>query len=98
MIEERKNYEVAQYKAKTQKTLADAQSYENAKLVSAGLTPQEKAEWQYKTSVDVARELKDLKLPEIYIQDGAKQGANNGNLLQSLIGAELAKKMMNKNN
>lgn len=98
LIEERKNYEVAQYKAKTQKTLADAQSYENAKLVSAGLTPQEKAEWQYKTSVDVARELKDLKLPEIYIQDGAKQGANNGNLLQSLIGAELAKKMMNKNN
>ena len=94
LIEERKNYEVAQYKAKTQKTLADAQSYENAKLVSAGLTPQERAEWEYKTSVNVARELKDLRLPEIYIQDGNKSGSD-GNLLQSLIGAELAKKMMN---
>ena len=95
LIEERKNYEVAQFKAKTQKTLADAQSYENAKLVTAGLTPQERAEWEYKTSVNVARELKELRLPEIYIQDGGKS-SNDGNLLQSLIGAELAKKMINK--
>ncbi|GAA4277604.1 SPFH domain-containing protein [Aquimarina mytili] len=93
LIEERKNYEVAQFKAKTQKTMADAQSYENAKLVNAGLTPQERAEWEYKTSVNIARELKELKLPEIYIQDGNKQG-NEGNLLQSLIGADLAKKIM----
>lgn len=97
LIEERKNYEVAQFKAKTQKTMADAQSYENAKLVTAGLTPQERAEWEYKTSVNIARELKELRLPEIYIQDGGKQG-NDGNLLQSLIGAELAKKMMSKKN
>ncbi len=97
LIEERKNYEVAQFKAKTQKTMADAQSYENAKLVTAGLTPQERAEWEYKTSVNIARELKELKLPEIYIQDGNKQD-NDGNLLQSLIGADLAKKMMTKKN
>ncbi|MEW7280180.1 hypothetical protein ABW636_16440 [Aquimarina sp. 2201CG1-2-11] len=97
LIEERKNYEVAQFKAKTQKTMADAQSYENAKLVNAGLTPQERAEWEYKTSVNIARELKELKLPEIYIQDGGKQGSE-GNLLQSLIGAELAKKMMDNKN
>ncbi len=97
LIEERKNYEVAQFKAKTQKTMADAQSYENAKLVNAGLTPQERAEWEYKTSVNIARELKELRLPEIYIQDGGKQGSE-GNLLQSLIGAELAKKMMDNKN
>ena len=95
LIEERKKYEVAQYQAKTKKTLADAQAYENAKLVSAGLTPQERAEWEYKTSVYVARELKDLKLPEIYIQ-GEGKNADQGNLLQSLIGAELAKKMLTK--
>ncbi|WP_299216365.1 SPFH domain-containing protein [uncultured Aquimarina sp.] len=95
LIEERKNYEVAQFKAKTQKTMADAQSYENAKLVNAGLTPQERAEWEFKTSVNVAKQLKDLKLPEIYIQDGSKQGTD-GNLLQSLIGADLAKKMMSQ--
>ena len=75
--------------------MADAQSYENAKLVSAGLTPQERAEWEYKTSVNIARELKELQLPEIYIQDGGKQN-NDGNLLQSLIGADLAKKMLSK--
>ena len=64
-------------------------------MVSAGFTPQERAEWEYKTSVNIARELKELKLPEIYIQDGAKQD-NNGNLLQSLIGADLAKKMISR--
>ncbi len=95
LIEERKNYEVAQFKAKTQKTMADAQSYENAKLVTAGLTPQERAEWDYKISVNVASQLKDLRLPEIYIQGGDKQ-TNNNNLLESLIGADLAKKMMYK--
>jgi len=93
LIEERKNYEVAQFKAKTQKTLADAQSYENAKLVNAGLTPQERAEWEFKTSVNVAKQLKDLRLPEIYIA-GSGSTKNDGNLLESLIGAELAKKMI----
>ncbi len=97
LIEEKKKYEVAQFKAKTKKTLADAQSYENAKLVNAGLTPQERAEWDYKTAVYVARELKELKLPEIYFQGEQSKGSNNGNLLQSLIGAELAKKMITKN-
>ncbi len=75
--------------------MADAQSYENAKLVTAGLTPQERAEWDYKISVNVASQLKDLRLPEIYIQGGDKQ-TNNNNLLESLIGADLAKKMMSK--
>ena len=93
LIMEKKQFEVEQYKAKSKKVAADAQYYENAKLVSAGLTPQERAEWNYKTSVDVARELKDLKLPEIYMEGNSK-GSSNGNLLESLIGADLAKKMM----
>ena len=94
LIKEKKQYEVEQFKAKSKKVAADAQYYENAKLVSAGLTPQERAEWEYKTAVGVAKELKDLRLPSTYIE-GSKSG-NNGNLLQSLIGAELAKKMMEK--
>ena len=92
LIKEKKQFEVEQYKAKSKKVAADAQYYENAKLVSAGLTPQEKAEWEYKTAVGVAGQIKDLKLPQTYIE-GSKNG-NNGNLLQSLIGADLAKKMM----
>lgn len=94
LIKEKKQYEVELFKAKSKKVAADAQYYENAKLVSAGLTPQERAEWDYKTAVGVAQQIKDLKLPSTYIE-GSKNG-NNGNLLQSLIGAELAKKMMEK--
>ena len=92
LIKEKKQYEVEQYKAKSKKVAADAMYYENSKLVSAGLTPQEKAEWEYKTAVGVAGQIKDLQLPSTYIE-GSKNG-NGGNLLQSLIGADLAKKMM----
>ena len=95
LIKEKKQFEVEQYKAKSKKVAADAQYYENSKLVSAGLTPQEKAEWNYKTAVGVAQQIKDLKLPQTYIE-GGKNG--NNNLLQSLIGADLAKKMMNNKN
>jgi len=94
LTKEKKQYEVEQYKAKSQKVAADAQYYENAKLVSAGLTPQERAEWDYRTAVDVARELKSLNLPEIYIQEDGKGSSNQSNLLQSLIGADLAKQMI----
>lgn len=92
LIKEKKQFEVEQFKAKSKKVAADAQYYENAKLVSAGLTPQEKAEWEYKTAVGVAGQIKDLQLPSTYIERG--KSGNDGNLLQSLIGADLAKKMM----
>jgi len=95
LIKEKKQYEVEQFKAKSKKLAADAQAYENQKLVSAGLTPQEKAEWEFKTAVGVAKELKDLRLPTTYIE-GSSGTKNSGNLLQSLIGAELAKKMIEK--
>ena len=95
LIKEKKQFEVEQFKAKSKKIAADAQYYENAKLVSAGLTPQERAEWEYKTAVGVAEQLKNLQLPTTYISGNGK-GNGEGNLLQSLIGAELAKKMMDK--
>lgn len=94
LVKEKKQFEVEQFKAKSKKVAADAQYYENAKLVSAGLTPQERAEWKYKEAVGVARELKDLSLPTTYIQGNTSD--KGGNLLQSLIGAELAKGMMKK--
>ncbi|SDY04349.1 SPFH domain / Band 7 family protein [Lutibacter oricola] len=94
LIKEKKQYEVEQYKAKSKKVAADAQSYENSKLVSAGLTPQERAEWDYKVAVGVASELKMLQLPTTYIESGGNN--NKSNLLESLIGAEIAKKMISK--
>ncbi|WP_136468454.1 SPFH domain-containing protein [Flagellimonas onchidii] len=94
LVKEKKQFEVEKYKAQSKKVAADAEAYQNAKLVNAGLTPQERAEWDYKTSVGVARELKDLRLPEIFIE--GKDSKNSNTLLESLIGADLAKQMMNK--
>ncbi|MDC7249139.1 MAG: SPFH domain-containing protein, partial [Sphaerochaetaceae bacterium] len=94
LIAEKKKYEVAKYTKLTEKELADAKAYTNQKLVSAGLTPQERAEWEYKTAVGVAKELKELKLPSTYIE--GQGGSKGGNLLESLIGAELAKGMLNQ--
>ena len=70
LVKEKKQYEVEQYKTKSKKVAADAQYYENAKLVSTGLTPQERAEWEYKTAVGVAGQLRDLRLPQTYIDVG----------------------------
>ena len=92
---QKKQFEVEKYKAQSKKVAADAEAYQNAKLVSAGLTPQERAEWEYKTAVGVAGQLKSLNLPEIYIE-GSGGKSNNGNLMESLIGAELAKKMIER--
>lgn len=92
LMKEKKQFEVEKFKAKSKKIAAEAQYYENSKLVSAGLTPQERAEWDYKTAVGVAKHLKELNLPYTYINGG--QSGKNGNLLETLIGAELAKNMI----
>ncbi|MCA9381626.1 hypothetical protein KC678_05145 [Candidatus Dojkabacteria bacterium] len=96
LIAEKKKFEVAQFTAKTKKELADAQAYENQRLVSAGLTPQERAEWEYKTAIGVAQQLKELKLPSTVIQGGQSSNGSTG-LLETLIGANLAAEMVNKN-
>ncbi len=94
--EERTNKELAaialeteRLKAQQKKVAADAQYYENAKLVQAGLTPQERAEWDYKTSVGVAAEISKIKFPETMITADGK----NGTPLESLIGAAMAKQL-----
>lgn len=94
VIVEKRQLEVEKYKAQSVKVAADAEYYKNSKLVSAGLTPQERAEWEYKTAVGVAGQLKELKLPSTYVE-GASNG-KGGTLLESLIGAELAKGMLQK--
>lgn len=81
--------ETERLNAEKKKVSADAQFYENAKLVQAGLTPQERAEWDYKTSVGVAAELAKIKFPETMITADGK----NGTPLESLIGAAMAKQL-----
>lgn len=69
---------------------ADAKAYKNAKLVNAGLTPQEKAEWEYKTAVGVAGEISKLNFPQTMIIGGED---SSGTPLESLIGAAMAKQL-----
>lgn len=86
--------QTAELEAKATLTRERAQAEANRLKVSAGLTPQERAEWDYKTAVGVASELKSLQLPTTYIQGSGS--ANGSSILEQLIGAELAKSMLKK--
>lgn len=94
VIAEKRKLEVARLAAQSKKVAADAESYQNAKLVNAGLTPQERAKIDKEIAIGVAAQLKELKLPSTYINGGDGRGQGSG-LLETLIGAEIAKKMVN---
>jgi hypothetical protein len=68
------------------KTDADAQSYANSKLVSAGLTPQEKAQFEKETKIGVAEALSKVVLPSTYMNGGTNKDAS---LLESILGVKL---------
>ena len=98
--QEKTNLELAKLQLETQKTLSEkvkiesaADAYKNRQMVSAGLTPQEKAEWAYKTQIGVAAEMAKMQTPQIVIS-GANGGG--GGLTNSLIQAEMAKQLLNK--
>lgn len=78
-----KEYEVAALNAKKEDENRKSLIYkgqgeaEAARLkVAAGLTPQEAAEWAYKTKVGVAQALASIKYPSILINGGDKTGGN----------------------
>ncbi len=81
--------ETERLKSQQRKVSADAKAYENTKLVSAGLTPQERAEWEYKTRVGVAGEIAKIQFPNTMIVGGD----DGGTPLESLIGAAMAKQL-----
>lgn len=93
VTEAQQQKEVAELNAKTavleaQKTRtdADAESYKNAKLVSAGLSPWDKADFEMKTKIGVAEAIGKMTLPETYMS-----GSNGGNnsMLEAILGANL---------
>ncbi len=94
--EEKNLLEAARNTASRVKVESDAEALKNKRLVQAGLTPQERAEWEYKTAIGVAEHISNLNLPQVYItgQDGKK---GNSSILESLLGAEFAKKMLEEN-
>lgn len=86
--------EVAELQAQTAllqaqkvKTDADAEYYKNSKMVSAGLTPQQKAQFEMDTRIGVAEAIAKLQLPATFIH-----GSNSGkeaSMLESILGVKL---------
>ncbi len=69
-----------------------AQAEANRLKVAAGLTPQERAYWQYRSDSVRSAYLSKIAWPATYI-DGGSSGKGGG-MLETLIGADLAKGML----
>jgi hypothetical protein len=75
--------------AQKTRTDADAQSYANARLVSAGLSPIDKAEYEMKTKIGVATAIAGITLPTTYIAGSSGNGKASASMLESILGANL---------
>lgn len=98
VIVERSQLEVERFKAKSKKVAADAQYYENQKLVQAGLTPQERMEMQIEIANVTTKNIAGptgLKLPDMYINGGGSS-TKGGDPMQQIMQLLLAKDLMKK--
>lgn len=86
--------QTAELQAKATLTRERAQAEANRLKVAAGLTPQEKALWEYRRDSVTSANLSKMSTPQIVIM-GA-DGKGGGDLTNSLIQAEMAKKLLNK--
>ena len=84
----------AEIKAKRIKVAADADAYEIAKKVQAGITPETRLKMELQRDVDVSANLAKLKLPETVVITGDSKGGDG--LLTTLLGAKLAETMLPK--
>jgi len=95
-----KEYEVAQLNAKKEDENRKALIYKgqgeaesNRLKVAAGLTPQERVEWEYKTKVGVAAELAKVNVPAVVVGGGDGKG---GVSPMDAIGVNMLLDIMNK--
>ncbi|XOV90895.1 MAG: hypothetical protein ACFHWX_11865 [Bacteroidota bacterium] len=82
--------ETEKLNAQKKKVQADADAYEIAKKVSAGITPEVKLQLELDRDVKVAAEIAKINFPETMIIGGNEKG---GTPLESLIGAAMAKQL-----
>ncbi len=78
------------------KTEADAESYKNRKMVSAGLTPQQKAQFEKDTKIGVATALANIQLPSTYMSGGSN--GKQASMLESILGVQLLENNKKQNN
>jgi len=76
--------------AQKKKVTADAEAYEIAKKVNAGITPEVKLQMELDRDVKVAAEIAKIQFPQTMIMGGSSKG---GTPLESLIGAAMAKQL-----
>lgn len=84
----------AAIEAQTLLIMQRAQADANKLKVLAGLTPQERAYWKYRSDSVISANLSKIQWPGVYF-DGASGGKSTG-MIESLIGAEMAKQMLNR--
>ncbi len=82
--------ETEKLNALKKKVTADAEAYEIAKKVSAGIAPEVKLQMELDRDVQVASEIAKIQFPETMIIGGDNKG---GTPLESLIGAAMAKQL-----
>jgi hypothetical protein len=78
-------------KARATKVTADAEAYKNSRLVSAGLTPLEKAKIEKETRVEVAKEIAKMNVPSTIIM-----GGGGSNATEALLQTKLIKDLLGK--
>lgn len=82
--------------AASQLALKEAQAKGDRLKVAAGLTPQEKAEWEYKTAVGVAKEIfggRGITFPSVMVNSDSKGGKSIDPF--TAVGLESLKNMVN---
>jgi hypothetical protein len=79
--------EAAVYAAQKVKTEADAEAYKASRLVSAGLSPWDKADFEMQTKIGVANALSKITFPTTYIQGGGSGEKNS--FLEALIATKM---------
>lgn len=88
----------AELKALALDKMSAAEALANKRKVAAGLTPQERAEWEYKTKVGVAEKISDgikgANYPTVFNNGGGSEGGS-GNVLD-FLGYEAALNVVEK--
>lgn len=88
--EQRMAAEAAVFAAQKVKTEADAEAYKASRLVSAGLSPWDKADFEMQTKIGVAKALSGITFPTTYIQGGGSGEKNS--FLEALLTTKLLEK------
>lgn len=88
-FEQKMAAEAAEFAAKKVRTEADAEAYKNRQLVSSGLSPWDKADFEMQTKVKIAEAMAKTTWPQTYI-------IGNGGSSNPIMDAMLTTQFLNK--